>query len=283
MGAIISLFARAIHCIIHKKTFYINFSLFVWTITYILLFFGLTFVLSYLPMNYWINIMLVSLGITVSVHLVKKISFEKLAVISILIFIIISVFNFYSISDIITKNQSNTVSNTKNELNISSTNNDEKSVVTEECREKAIQLIGDYFVINHYASGFLKDTFEDFSNFNFSTYGAKFRVNEMSGPLDEPNYYHTISKEIRSGNKVGEHTDWWYGNLEREYFYSQSMVTNSEHVILGENKFSFRIKIDDFSAYFSEKEPVTPYIGEFKFLAIPIESIITITECNFVD
>jgi len=89
IGVIISLFARIISCSIHKRTFHLSFNLLIWTLVYILLLFGMKYILTYFGSNILLGVILIALGFTVFIHLIKKIPLGVLSVFAIILFILI--------------------------------------------------------------------------------------------------------------------------------------------------------------------------------------------------
>jgi len=85
IGILISIIARAISTHIHNSNFKLNFNLFIWTLVYILLLFGFRFILSYFALNQWLAIIVIALEFSIFTHLIKKIPFEILAIICIII------------------------------------------------------------------------------------------------------------------------------------------------------------------------------------------------------
>jgi len=123
VGAIICLFARIISTAIHKKAFKLSFNLLIWTLIYIFLLFGMQYLLTYLSDNFLFSLILIALGFTIGIHLLKKISFETLSVIFIVLAIIFIALLFFSKNE-----QLNTLISNKTTLN--KANNESNSELT---------------------------------------------------------------------------------------------------------------------------------------------------------
>jgi len=96
IGIIISVFARAISSNIHKYSFKLNFNLFIWAIVYVLLLFGMKYILSNFTINSILAILLISVGYTSFVHLIKKIDYTFLCAFVILISLTFFLFVIFS-------------------------------------------------------------------------------------------------------------------------------------------------------------------------------------------
>ena len=101
IGFIISIISRIIHSNIKNYTFRLNFNLFIWTLVYILLIYGFNFLLNkFLSVNLWLNILIVSLGLTIFIDIIKKnIKFKVLSSFSIIITILFILLIFLSGSE----------------------------------------------------------------------------------------------------------------------------------------------------------------------------------------
>lgn len=203
--------------------------------------------------------------------------------ITILLLFIFIVFNISSLSSI-----------SLSDIEFSNFNFNQEEIIniSEECEARVFQVIGDTFTINYEYGETSTDHgwrsfYVEFPNqkegFD-STYGYKstFMGRTNYKPSGTTNL-NNKKLSYRLGTNVGENKRWLYGGASYQYSYSRKDIVDNQGIIIGDNYFIIKIKIDDLSQLYPVfyKQSSTMYVSDK--LSIPSNSVVTVTKCEFVN
>jgi len=199
---------------------------------------------------------------------------------TIILFVLIIFFNYSGMSNIF--------SNLHFNATTSFTDNSNIKTINPLCEQRIKQIIGDNFFILYNIQN--RTNSRKISSFNTQFLGnaEEFDSNSHQFGLNPLKYSKTTTKKVinsnvRLGSKPGENKDWLYGNINYEYTYIKKDIADPTGVILGDNHFKIRVKIDDLSYFFPEHISDKKGYPAGKLITVPTSDIVTISDCGFVN